>query len=286
MHRHALAALLVLAGCAGEAPAPPDIRPVTIHRSTAPAPIPLDDVVARFDLAGLEGTPSGIAIEPDTGRRLLLLEHGAIVALDGGEVLWTGMPTQGGTAFSDIAALGGQRVAITSVSDGYLVDLPTGHIRPHFCYEPGWWEGNGEDPVQISQAVAFDATRRVLYAQPRTITQGGFGEVTESFVSAYDEETGADVAWWGVPDLSFVATGMAILETGPEITDARLLLAAGQTLHAFDGATGDLVPAGDLATAGVATVNGLAIDREARTLLALDLEGPEVVEIRLSALGL
>ncbi|MCB9595371.1 MAG: hypothetical protein H6719_21810 [Sandaracinaceae bacterium] len=285
-HLVTLASLLALAGCAADAPDRPDIRPVTLHRDTVAPPLPVEDVVGRFDLLPIPGEPTGVAVEPDTGRRLILLSEGMIVDLESGETLWSGVPLQGGTAFSDIVALGGGRVAITSVSDGYLVDLATGEITPHFCYEPGWWDGEGQDPVQLSQAVAHDAQRGILYAQPRTLTAGGSGPVTESFVSAYDEASGADIAWWSIEDLGFVATGMEMLEPGREVGEARLLLAEGHTLHAFDGASGDLTPVGDLYGLDVVYISGLAIDREAGTLLVLDAGTRRVLEIRLDALGL
>jgi len=28
--------------------------------------------------------------------------------------------------------------AVTGISDGYLLDLTSGALTPHFCYEPGW----------------------------------------------------------------------------------------------------------------------------------------------------
>ncbi|MGE0785695.1 MAG: hypothetical protein AB7S26_08405 [Sandaracinaceae bacterium] len=283
-----VSAIAALLGCVEE-PAPPvrpDIRAVTLQGAVAPTPIPPADVVARIDLSGFVGRVSGVAIEPDTGRRLLLLEQGSIVELESGEELWSGVAPQGGSAFGDLVALGDGRVAITSVSDGYLVDLSTGTITPHFCYEPGWWDEPGQDPVQVSQAVAYDAEAGLLYAQPRTIDQGGFGAVTESFVSAYAEADGADVSWWSIDDLGFVATGMAMLEPGRAAGEAQLLLAAERTLYAFDGANAELTPIADLSSLDITAANGIALDREARTLLVIDADAQALVEVRLSALGL
>lgn len=275
--------LALVVGCAPEDPArPPDLRPVII----APAQtrvVPRSVVVSEIELGAIEGTPVGVAVEPSSGRRLVMTQHGALHVLGESAPIWQGGPLND-FGYTDVAALGEDRVAITSLGDGYLLELVPGTMTPHFCYEPGWWEPEGANPVQISHAVAHDPLGGRIYAQPRTVENGGWGNVTESFVAAYDEAGGADLTWWAVDDLGFVATGMTILPR--ESGEPRLVLGAGVTLHRFDVASGELSALAELSELGVWSIAGLAIDGAAGTLLVLDDARRRVVELDLEALEL
>ena len=188
--------------------------------------------------------------------------------------------------FTDVTALGEGWVALTSRSDGFVMHLDAGTPSPHFCYEPGWWDPEEmEDPVQISAAVTHDAASGRLYAQPRTVEQGGFGATTESFIAAYDEAGGEDLTWWAL-DPSYVAGGMAVLEAGSEESHATLLLGSGDALQRFDAETGELGARVSLRAHFVESVGGLAIDRERGTVLVLDDARGLVIELRLSTLQL
>lgn len=282
--RPIIALALALAGCTAEVPAP-DIRPVTEVRGELP-PADLEAFVAAHPLHGLEGMPSGVTVEPDSGRRLVLLEHGALHDLDTLASVWQGASPDPRFGFTDVSALGEGWVALTSRSDGFVMHLDAGTPSPHFCYEPGWWDpAEMEDPVQLSLAVAHDPESGRLYAQPRTIENGGFGAITESFVAAYAEEGGEDLTWWGL-DPSYAATGMAVLEPGSETAHATLLLGHGDVLQRFDAERGELGPEVSLREHHVEQIGGLAIDRERGTLLVLDSARSLVLELRVSALQL
>jgi hypothetical protein len=280
------ALMTALAGCTaptvvGE---PPVITPVSVV-SQIPRVASLSAVVREIPADGVAGTPTGVAIEPDTRRRVVLTREGVVYELGTGAILWRATLAEDPFGFTDLIALGEGRLALTSVGDGFLVELATGSMAQHFCYEPGWMEPQGENPVQVSFAVARDPIAGRIYAQPRTFQQGGFGEITESFVAAYDEAIGSDLAWWSMPDLGFGATGMIVLP-GASADAPRLVLASGSTLHRFDVASAALTPASDLAALGITDIAGLAFDDVAGTVLVLDGPSGRVLEVRASALDL
>lgn len=253
----------------------PEIQPVTVLGATPHVVAPTAAIVREIAVAA---DTTGVAIDGD--RRLTVSSAGVITDLDSGATLWAAIAPEPPFGFTDLVALGPGRLALTSVGDGFVVELEDGSMYQHFCYEPGWMDPNGQNPVQVSLALARDPLGGRLYAQPRTIEEGGIGAVTASFVSAYDEEGGADLAWWALP-IDFVAGGMAVLPTRDG--DApRLLLGAGSLLHRFDVATGELRASADLSELGIGDVQGLALDARADTLLVL--HGARVVELRMSAL--
>jgi hypothetical protein len=150
---------------------------------------------------------------------------------------------------------------------------------------PATAQPTGNDPIQLSFSVAHDAAAELLYAQPRTLDEGGAGPTTENFVASYDEATGADLDWWAIEDLDFSAGGIAVLaDDGSGST--RLLMGQGSELFVFDTGTDELTPLAGVSSAGVTDIGGLAIDREQQTLLLADPGALEVVEVRLDALGL
>ena len=286
-----LGALLGLGACSpGSATRVPGLPTATIiTRVTVLPTVPLpvtepSAIVSETPLRPEVGPATGIGIEPGSGRRLILGRDGAVSDLETGEVVWRS--TRGGAepfGFTDFVVLSEAQLAITSVSNGFLVDLPTSSMLPHFCYEPEGWEEVPNEPVQITSALAFDRVRARFYAQPRTIEAGGYGATAGSFIAAYDAGGGADVAWWALPDASFVASGMIVVDRGAE---PQLLLASGTNLLSFDVAAAELTPAADLAALGVHSIAGLALDARADTLLVLDDSTSSVIEIRMSALGL
>ncbi|MDQ3038067.1 MAG: hypothetical protein M3Y87_37085 [Myxococcota bacterium] len=274
-----LGALLALAGCTfdGEPSELPTITPVVVVARAAPI-APVSDVVAEIPFDAGTSPASGVAVEPVTGRRLLLERDGVVRDLETGDVLWRAVAPQEPFGFTDVVALGDGQLALTSVSNGFLVELASGSMAMHFCYEPGWFEQMQNDPIQVSLSLARDAAGGRLYAQPRTIEEGGRGAVTGSFVAAYDEAGGADVAWWQLPDASLVAGGMIVIEQG------ALLLGIGSTLHRFDTASAELTPVIDLAELGIESIDGLARDEEAGTILVLDGQRSRVIELREAAI--
>ena len=244
------------------------------------------DVVGRWSLE-LGSLPSGITVEPDTGRRLVLYYEGRIVELASGVELGVFVPPFVRTGFADVAALGRGLLALTAVSDGYIASLVDGSLVPHFCYEPGWFDDE-LDAVQLSGALAVDVRHDRLFTQPLTVTNGGFGTTVEGFFSTYDLSSGVDTQWWRTPDPSFVATGMVVLDAGETPEETTLLVARGDRLLRFDVASRALTPLVSLAEVGLSFLNGIARDDVAGTLLVVgsgeDLDvPPEVVEIPLDA---
>jgi hypothetical protein len=259
---------------------PPDLRPVEVLPATIRIAEP-SVVIDEHDLTGIPGSPTGITVEPETGRRLVLLSHGAIVELGSTEPLWNGeFPNDFG--YTDVTAISPGVVALTTLSDGYLLELETGRVTPHFCYEPGWMEPEGQDPVQLASAVAHDPLAGRIYAQPRTIENGGWGATMDSFVAAYDQQGGSDLTWWTL-DSTFVANGMVVLPREDANIEPTMLLGNGSTIHVFDAAEGEIRAALDLTSLGVTWIEGLALDGD--SLLVLDASY-RVIELRLSALEL
>jgi hypothetical protein len=281
-----LSVVLLLSGCqtAPIEPDPiepaPDLRPV-VAVSTTIVPIEPSAIVIEHDLSAIRETPTGVAIE--SGRTLVLTAEGALYDLATGQEIWRGAPSTNPFGYTDVASVRPGWLAITSLSEGLLLELETGEMAPHFCFEPGWWEPEVQDPVQLSNAVANDPIGGRIYAQPRTFEGGGAGAVVESFVAAYDQSGGADLTWW-IMDVGFVANGMAVLPRAEGQNEPALLLGTGSTLHRFDTGAGELSALTDLADLGVSYIEGLAIDEAAGTVLVLDGGSRKLFELRLSAL--
>lgn len=257
---------------------PPDLRPVTQLPGTIVVAEP-GAIIAEHDLSTMPGYPTGVTVEPGTGRRLILFNHGVIRDQDGNDV-WEGALLND-FGYTDLVAIREGQIALTTLSDGYLLDLASGALTPHFCYEPGWMEPEGQDPVQLSNAVTFDPLGGRIYAQPRTIENGGWGAANASFVAAYDQQGGEDITWWEL-ETAFTANAMTIresAETGPE-----MLLASGSMIHVFDSVAGELSAALDLSELGVTWIEGIAIDGDA--LLVIDGATYVLYELRRSALDL
>lgn len=246
---------------------------------------PSEPVAARVDLrtafAAADASPVGVAIDAD-GARLVLDEQAGLyrIAPDGQATLvrsLAALPDPGvpiRPPFTDVVALGEGRFALTAIGDGFLLDLPADTMRQYFCYEPG---GFPEEQEQRTSAIAYDATAGRLYAQPRTFD--GDGNFLRTEVASYDSATGADLTWRALQG-EFSAGGMVALGG-----DA-LLLGAGRELHRYDGTTFVLSPIENLGRFGVTSIDGLAIDPIAHTLVVVDRSADELIEIALADLAL
>mgnify|MGYP003376221967 CR=1 FL=1 len=246
---------------------------------------PPEPVAARIDLraalAAADASPVGVAIDA-AGARLVLDEQAGLyrVAADGQATLvraLAALPDPGvqiRPPFTDLVALGDGRFALTAIGDGFLLDLAADTMRQYFCYEPG---GFPEDQEQRTAAIAYDAAAGRLYAQPRTFDVDGNFLRTE--VASYDSTTGVDLSWRALPG-EFAAGGM--VAPGGDV----LLLGAGRQLHRYDFAAFALAPVEDLGRFGVTSIDGLAIDPVARTLVVVDRSRDELIEIALADLAL
>ena len=253
MHRTLV--VLLLAGCS--------------EARLAPGP---DDVVSRIDLSA-EGDLVGVAVEPDSGRRLALVSDRLFV-LDGDT--YTALDVQpelGG--FTDVVALGDGKVALSMRSNGYLFDTVTGALTLHFCYEPGWEEWDQE--FQITHSLGFDIDRGLIVAQPRTATLAAPDDVLASFVSTYVASSGTTEQFYTLPETDYRAGGMSV--PGAD----QIWLATDDHLDSYEVGADRPKRFAELSEAGVVQAEGLAIDDVADTVLVADVYG-EVIEIRRDAL--
>lgn len=246
--------------------------------SQAPVAVRVD---LRAAIAVADASPVGVAIDA-AGARLVLDEQAGLVwiAPDGHATrvrALAALPDPGVLIlppFTDLVALGDGRFALTAIGDGFLLDLAADTMRQYFCYEPG---GIPEEQEQRTAAIAYDVAAGRLYAQPRTFDVNGSFLRTE--LASYDSATGVDLSWRALPG-EFEAGGMVAL--GGDV----LLLGAGRQLHRYDHAASVLSPVEDLGRFGVTSIDGLAIDPVAGTLVVVDRSTDELIEIALTDLTL
>lgn len=248
-------------------------------------PEPLAPVSVRVDLraamAAADASPVGVALDSD-GARLVLDEQAGLyrVGPDGQATrvrTLAALPDPGvqiRPPFTDLVALGDGRFAMTAIGDGFLLDLAADTMRLYFCYEPG---GFPDEQEQRTAAIAYDAEAGRLYAQPRTFDVDG--NLLRTELASYDSTSGADLSWHALPG-GFDAGGMVALG------DDVLVLGAGRQLHRYDAATSTLSEIEDLGRFGVRSIDGLAIDPSAGTLVVVDRAADELIEIALGDLAL
>ncbi len=243
--------------------------------------------LARFDLrvamSAADVTPVGLALDTD-GTRYLFDEDAGLLRIDGATVAsvvdTSSMPDPGPTApikppFTDIIAYAPHVFAITALNDGYLLDTQAMTLTQHFCYLPGG-EGGGGAPVvseQRTDAIAFDAAANRIYAQP--ISRDAVGGFIKSDIAVYDATTGTDLSWY--PMAADVAATAMMTNAG------GLLLGQGSILSQwFSRPNPDAIE--DLERFGVRSIDGMAIDRDANTLIVVDKVTDAVFDIDLAQL--
>jgi hypothetical protein len=255
--------------------------------SACSEPLPEGEPIELFDLGAAVGAAdldlAGVAVEAESGRRFVLDADLGIyeLAADGSVtavVPMAAMPDPGVAIrlpFTDIAALGDSELALTAIGDGFILDLAAETLQLHFCYEPGFMEPWPEEVEQRTDALTFDPGSDQIIAQPRTYEVNS-GDVTASQIGYYSRESGVDLQWYDVP-LDFEAGGMAVLgERGLAVSD-------GTRLYMFDGGLANF---DRLERFGVGSVDGLAYDAVADSLLVIDNRNDRLVEIAVSDLGL
>jgi hypothetical protein len=262
MHRLGIACVLAT-GCASES-------------------LPPIDPLARTDLREVLGLSApdivGITVEPDGDRVFVLDETAGLYAIDasGTATLVVGMdamPDPGVEVrrpYTDLVALGGNRFALTAIGDGFLLDITANTQRLHFCYEPGFMP---DDNSQRTDAVAFDAERGMLIAQPQTFN--GQQTLIQSDLGFYDAASGEPLEFHPL-DVNFLAGGMA---AGAGDT---VLLGRGDRLVHYDPVGRKIVHTDNLSPFGIGRVEGLALRTATSSLLVID--GHELVEIGLDQL--
>lgn len=266
--------------------------------------------IASFSLGnalGESARPVGIAVDPTNGRRYVLDEALGIVELhptEGPRSLWS--PTDDLPTLTDLCVMGDGRFIAAADGDGYLIDLPQGTTRQHFCLEPGYEPGFAEPPptepstpgepappaepaepampapaalAHKNRAVACDREAGLIFGQPQTVLREGGSAPMRSEIASYMMSTGVDLEWRPLPDPNFHAGAMTKLDA------KTLLLSRDSKLFAFDLGSGELSERFDLASHGADHVEGLAVDTDEGVLLALDADDARVYEVPLSLLG-
>ena len=236
---------------------------------------PLAAVDLRAALASSEVSAVGVAIAPDTGARYVFDDTAGIFQIGtdgiGTRVMDAAAMPDPGVAirypFTDFVALGADQFAVTAIGDGFLLDLANNTMSLYFCYEPGFFP---EEQEQRTDAVTFDQESNQILAQPLTLDAEG--QVLASNIGRYSRETGVDLDWYEL-DVDFVAGGMTVDAPG------STLLGSGTKLYryTFESRRFDLV--GNLKRFGVQSIDGLAFDSSANSLLVLDNTSDQLIEI-------
>jgi hypothetical protein len=175
---------------------------------------------------------------------------------------------------TDVLAIGPNQFAITAIGDGYRLDVAAMTLAQYFCYLPD------ETPVswrQRTDAIAFDPVSNRLFAQP--VTRDLNGTFIKSEIAGYDFASGVDLEWHQV-DNDVAATGMVF------VPGTGLVLGQGSRLTHYDLATETTTEVANLAQFGVRSIDGLAVDATAGTLVVVDKETDKLVDIELARIGL
>ena len=226
----------------------------------------------------------GVTVAPDTHKRYVLdADRGLFELTEHGTVEVAGLddmiPDQflPESPFTDVAALGQDRFAMTALNDGFLLDTRAQTLTQHFCYLPG---DDGDTPRVISQrtdAIAYDAAAQRLWAQPRTFDAVGTLQFAQ--VAEFDRTTGADLSWHSVT--ADVHATAAVFLPG-----RGLVLGQGKYLLAFDPASDTLTRLDDLSRYGIRSIDGLAFDAVSGVLVVADGTTDEVVDLDVTQLSL
>ena len=273
-----LAATVFLCSCdkgsSGGAPPPP----ADLLRISVPEAMNLNSV-----------RPVGLTVEPDTGDLFLLdaflglyrmrSDDSFEVAIDSFELYGQ---VQTASVFTDIAAMGNSRFALTARNDGFLLDLPARTIQQHFCYLPGGLPlppppapgQPGPFPVeQHTDSVAWDPISRRILAQP--ITMSG-PTIMSSELGTFPETGGEGNDWHPMPTQDFLAGAMSV------DPDGVIWLGRGNELFQYDLVTDRLTRIRDLRAYDVEEISGMAFGP--KHLWVLDSANEEIVRIPLDLL--
>ena len=234
----------------------------------------------RTALQVANANPVGVTVAPGSGDRYVFDDNAGIFRMheDGSATRVLSMsqfPDPGVQIrypFTDFVAITDESFALTAIGDGFLLHTARRELTQHFCYEPG-----GSFPAsqeQRTDAVTYDTRTGRLVAQPQTYDIDT-GQVLMSQIGFYDATTGADVEWYNTP-VDFLASGMTFDDKG------QLLLVEGSDLYRFDFDSQQLVALYDLAQYGVSRASGIAFDAATATLVVVDSETDQLLEIALT----
>lgn len=276
-----LASSLVVAGAiaCGPGPRPRDHAP----RDEAPV-----TVEARQSLREAFGEEDvnvvGVTVDPNTGARYLLdADRGLFELTDSGVSLVVDLsvlvPSDRAlsSAFTDVAALGGNRFAMTAANDGFLLDLEQETFESYFCYVPGEIvdEFAPMPIVQLTRSLTYDPKSNLLFAQPQTFGNDTTGEVLRSQIGQFLLSGGEGFGWMEIEDTEFLAGGIATMEGN------RLVLGKGSKLHPYGMTELAFDDPIDLSAHGITAIDAMVRIPETNRLLVVDAISDELVEITL-----
>jgi len=271
------ATLSLFAACSkgggGETPPPAELQADQLPEASRE--------LTRRDVADLLRTtdidPVGITITPDTGDIVLLDARRGVFVLNADRrfelaVRASDLHAQVNAAsdFTDIAALGDNKFAITARNDGFLLDLTYMTFVSYFCYVPGFFIP--DDPTIVAEqhtdSVGYDRTRNRIVAQPISMLDG---VVTDTQVGTFEITGGEGEDWHPVSEPEFLAGGLAVDESG------MVWLGRGNELCSYDLDTDTMTLVQTLERFGVTEIVGMAFD--GRDLIVIDGADDEVVRI-------
>ncbi len=267
--RFALPALLLL-GCTTSESSLPEEKTQSIDLRAAIGAADVDVV--------------GLTISPDTQKRYALdSERGIYEMSDEGTLSlvlaledFPSADESIQSEFTDIAAMGNNRFALTALNEGYMLDLNANTLLRHFCYLPDDLEDTGV--YQMTHSVTFDAESGQIYAQPQTFSELD-NSVVASSIGRFAEGNGAEQQWYALPESSFVAGALSVNPEG------NLLLGNGSKLSVFDLSSQTMGASLSLGGYGIRDIKGMAIDEAADELLIVDGDSDKLVVLPLSVIS-
>jgi hypothetical protein len=203
--------------------------------------LPVETVLAGVTRDPIDGTI--YLLDPNVGIYLLSEESAELVFAMGAITPEEHEPEG---AFTDIAAMGFGRFALSAPNDGFILDLDEGTMWRHFCYlPPGNPSGDnlpadsslsvalqeaGIEVWQRTDSLAYDASSGVLVAQPQTLAVQD-NELFGAEIATFDELSGEPLSWTELPETTLRAGGLAV-------TGTQFLLGEGNVLHVYDRQSG------------------------------------------------
>lgn len=270
----ATSATFLFCSCSGNSNGGTDPKP-----EVAQLQIPTATAVTRTSIPEMLGTattvPVGLTITPDTDELVLLdAMHGVYkldperrfqLVADNASLL---RQSSNGWEFTDIAALGSDQFALTSLDDGFLLDLRDGSLRQHFCYVPGSFIIGSNQIAQLTNGVAFDPRTGRIIAQPVTYQMSN-GSATRSDVGTFPITGGEGDDWHPIADPEFLADAIAVDR------DGRLWLAKRSSLYHYDLTNDELIFVQSLKRFDVTNVTGMTFHND--DLMVIDMSSRELV---------
>ncbi len=222
---------------------------------------------------------SGVSIDSD-GQRYIWAPGQGVVQLKrtGAEVVLpiSSLGERMYNSFEDLVIIDSKRLALIAQNEGIVVERSSGRVLSRFCYLPGGGPLNDPIEYQLSRSLGYDPEEDRLYVQPQTFPGGGT-TANSSQLGLFDPTKDQPLEWQDFEQSTFNAGGMAI------DTRARTYLGMDRRLYLYDAVEGTFGAWWELG-GKVQSIDGLALDRQKRTLLVLDARAGELVELKINGL--